>query len=711
VNVAIVLTGLITSSGAGAANIDILKTQLESETASSSCISALPLARKIYALDSQHILSLQTIVRCTLNNQDINHYALGAKEMFEQSKILSIVPQLLEIAQVKDLVPILKEVEVKKDKTLNDYLMLNELYERLGDPEKQLSALNHAIELSPGDPRPLLLLAAKKFSLGTRDEALTLFKEYLSHARPHPGQIYLTTYVLALLNPLLSSLLLLLVIWGLGSILVYGRQNSAIESYELRISISTILFFIPGVLAFRFWQTGKALPFGGLLLILGLELFYLLRPYLRRLYQPLFKAVGQVIYFVFNGTILAMKIDRLPSGSRVFIAILTLATLGMIVPTIEIPDVRYALTIFCAFLFYSTLGSFLIGFLRSRTSLLSSMRWIAIAATLPFLVSYLFSNWNSLGVPLFYARLPSAAAMDSLFNYIVFWGVSLVLSLHLGKIIAETLILPIQEIIQKVSLIEKGKFDAKVDVVSKDEIGTLGNAINRMGSGLERRERVEKLFHKYIDKKIANRILENCETEFRIESSKVNAVILFADIRGYTSLSETIPAQDVVMILNQYFEKMVRIVQEHGGVVDKFIGDNLMAVWGVPYEVQDGEEKAVRAALQMIDEIRIWNEERIRLEQPSFAIGIGLNAGVVIAGSLGSAEHMEYTVIGDVVNTAQRAEAIAGRNEVLISESIYRKLSPLLNASALEPLKVKGKELPQLYWAVSSIEKPLGHTG
>jgi class 3 adenylate cyclase len=685
-------------------NLIELKTKLIQELKAGTCISTLALARKIYLLDPKDLRALETIAECTQADNDIHNYASGAKEIFEQSRILSIVPHILEMAQVKELVPILKEVEVKKDKSLNDYLMLNEIYERLGEPEKQISALKEAIQSAPGDPRPLLLLAAKKLDAGEKEEALGIFRNYLSLSNPHPGQIYLMAYVFALIYPLSSAIGLLLLIWLSAYFLIYHQNKGKNESYEIKIGISTILFIIPSLLAFRFWQSGKALPFGALLVIFLIEVFLLAKPTLRKIYAPLFRLINRIIFFVFNGILLARKLDALPSGSRVFIALITLTVLGTIAPTIEIPDLRYAVTIFSAFLFYATLGSLLVSFLRSRTSLLLSLRWIAIAATLPFLISYLISNWNSLGSPLLYARLPATKAIDSLFNYLVFWGVSLFLSLHLSKIIAQALVEPIQEIIKKVARIEKGELTAKVNVFSKDEIGSLGQAINRMGNGLERREKIEKIFHKYIDKQIADRILEGCETEVRIEGRKTHAVVLFADIRGYTSMSENIPVQEIVKILNDYFERMVKVVQKHEGVVDKFIGDNLMAVWGVPYEKFRAEEKAVKAALEMLKEIETWNQELEKQGSPTLAIGIGLNAGTVIAGSLGSSDHMEYTVIGDVVNSAQRAESIAKGNELLITDSVYDKIKHLVVATPLDPIKVKGKEIIQNYWSVTELK-------
>jgi adenylate cyclase len=377
--------------------------------------------------------------------------------------------------------------------------------------------------------------------------------------------------------------------------------------------------------------------------------------------------------------------------------------LGTIAPTIDNTDIKYSLIVFSSLILYATIGSLMVTFMRSRESLLVSLRWLGIAATFPFLISYLVANWSSLGAPLLIGQMPSPKALDSAASYIIFWGVSLFLALHLSKIIAEAVIQPITEIINKVALIEKGQFEAKVDIISKDEIGHLGSAINRMGQGLGKREKIEKTFRKYVDAKIAERILDGVETEVRIEGQSVEAVVLFADIRGFTSLSEKTNPKEIVHLLNQFFEKMVRIIQDHQGVIDKFIGDNLMAVWGVPHAVPDAERKAVQAALLMLKEIETWNEELKTQGYPEIGIGIGLNCGVVVAGSLGSSEHMEYTVIGDTVNTAQRCESIAKRQQLVVTSQLHAKLVDDLTATALEPIKVKGKEELQKWWHVTDL--------
>jgi adenylate cyclase len=304
-----------------------------------------------------------------------------------------------------------------------------------------------------------------------------------------------------------------------------------------------------------------------------------------------------------------------------------------------------------------------------------------------------------------YGELPSAATIDGFASYLVFWGVCFFMALHLGKIIAHVFLQPITEIMEKVALIEKGNFSAQVQVYSKDEIGQLGQAINRMGQGLGKREKIEKTFRKYIDGKIAERILSGVETEVRIEGLSVNAVALFVDIRGFTSASEKTAPSDVVKMLNEFFERMVKIVQRNGGVIDKFIGDNMMAVWGVPYAVEGAEIKAVTAGLAMIKEVENWNRELRTHNFGDIGIGIGINAGQMIAGSLGSSDHMEYTVIGDAVNTAQRAESIAQKQQLVVTDVMYERVKHLVLATALAPVKIKGKENLQNWWAVTGLQE------
>ncbi len=679
------------------------KLKTESAVAESSCLTTLPIAKSIYAEDANDLPALQTIAKCS-SAENVNRYASETKEIFERSKILSIVPKLLEVAQVKDLVPILKEVEVKKDKSLTDYLMINEIYERLGEPEKQMQTLKDAMTAAPSNPLPMILLATEQFKRGQTDQTEGLFKSYLAKAEPFPGQMYFLAYVMALAYPLAVSIGMVALIWAMAALITYRKVVALKDWPEVTIGMPILVLFLPPILAFRFYQTGKALPLGALLFFFGVQIFFLAQPVLRKVYVPVFKFISKIFYFILNGTLLAKKLNSFSAGTKVLISLATIVVLGTIAPTIDIPDLRYAVIFFCSLILYSTIGSLLIGFLRSRTSLVTSLRWIGIAATLPFLISYLVSNWKILGAPLLYGQLPSANAVDGLTSYLLFWGVSFFLASHLGKIIAHAVIEPINEISDKVNQIEKGQFDAKVQIISKDEIGSLGSAINRMGEGLQKREKIEKTFRKYVDHQIAERILDGLESEVRIEGTRVDAVVLFADVRGFTTLSEKTPPEEIVKMLNQFFERMVGIVQRHQGVIDKFIGDNMMVVWGVPKSIEDAERKAVTAGMEMLAEMKKWNEELQRQGKSEVGIGIGINCGPMIAGSVGSSERMEYTVIGDTVNTAQRAESIAKRQQLVLTDAMYDRVKDIVTVQALEPIKVKGKEGLMTWFSVESLK-------
>lgn len=141
-------------------------------------------------------------------------------------------------------------------------------------------------------------------------------------------------------------------------------------------------------------------------------------------------------------------------------------------------------------------------------------------------------------------------------------------------------------------------------------------------------------------------------------SAKLTATVLFSDIRGFTSISEKMPPEGVVGFLNDYLQRMVDIVFDEGGIVDKFIGDSVMAVFGAPVPKPDDAARAVRAALRVIEEVERFNEEQKNKSGIEIDVGIGLHTGPLIAGNIGSDRKMEYTVIGDTVNAAKRVKSL-----------------------------------------------------
>ena len=170
--------------------------------------------------------------------------------------------------------------------------------------------------------------------------------------------------------------------------------------------------------------------------------------------------------------------------------------------------------------------------------------------------------------------------------------------------------------------------------------------------------------------------------------------MLFSDIRGFTSSSETMLANDIVQMLNDYFERMVEIVFKYEGTLDKFVGDEIMALFGAPVSHPEDAVRAVRTALAMLDELRRFNAERASQNKNSFEIGIGINTGDVVAGYIGSSKAMQYTVIGAPVNLAARLCSAAHGMQVLIAETTWNLVKDHFEVRELEPIKPKGIAQP-----------------
>ncbi len=170
--------------------------------------------------------------------------------------------------------------------------------------------------------------------------------------------------------------------------------------------------------------------------------------------------------------------------------------------------------------------------------------------------------------------------------------------------------------------------------------------------------------------------------------------MLFSDIRGFTSRSETMPAEQIVTMLNAYFERMVELVFRHEGTLDKFVGDEIMALFGAPVSHPDDAVRAVRVALEMLDDLRAFNAERAAEGLPTFEIGIGINTGEVVAGYIGSSKAMQYTVIGAPVNLAARLCSAAKGMQVLLSETTLALVHNHFEVHELEPIKPKGIAQP-----------------
>lgn len=182
--------------------------------------------------------------------------------------------------------------------------------------------------------------------------------------------------------------------------------------------------------------------------------------------------------------------------------------------------------------------------------------------------------------------------------------------------------------------------------------------------------------------------------------------LIFSDIRGFTAMSEKRAPQEIVRMLNEYFELMVDVIFKHEGTLDKFVGDEIIAIFGAPVALPNSEIKAVECALNMMTVLADFNRMRASEDKEEIKIGIGINTGTVVTGAIGSSRALQYTAIGDAVNTASRLCSVAKAGEVLVSEATFARVQSVVNATALPPVKVKGKTDALRVWNVTSMRSP-----
>lgn len=207
---------------------------------------------------------------------------------------------------------------------------------------------------------------------------------------------------------------------------------------------------------------------------------------------------------------------------------------------------------------------------------------------------------------------------------------------------------------------------------------------------LQREALVLSNFQRYFAPNLAAQIAQQ-EGAVQLGGRKRPVVIFFSDIRGFTPMSESMGPDEIATLLTAYFTEMVDMVFENGGTLDKFMGDAIMALWGAPIAHEDDADRALECALGQLTALEKLNAKWKEQGQPELRIGIGINFGEVFAGNIGSDRRLEYTVIGDAVNTAKRLCDTAGPNEILISEPFYQQLKKPANVEALESIQVKGK--------------------
>ena len=202
--------------------------------------------------------------------------------------------------------------------------------------------------------------------------------------------------------------------------------------------------------------------------------------------------------------------------------------------------------------------------------------------------------------------------------------------------------------------------------------------------------KVKNTFKRYVSKQVVDELLDD-DAKLNLGGEEREVTVLFTDIRGFTSMSEKMKPEKVVSTLNEYFSLMIDIVFKYNGTLDKIIGDELMVVYGAPTSSKDDTERALKTAIDMQEEIKTFNKNRLKKKENPIYVGIGINRGLVVSGNIGSREMMDYTVIGDTVNLGARLCSAAGPNEIYVSDYVWENTKDLFNYKKLAPIKVKGK--------------------
>ena len=277
--------------------------------------------------------------------------------------------------------------------------------------------------------------------------------------------------------------------------------------------------------------------------------------------------------------------------------------------------------------------------------------------------------------------------------------------LLVAALVSRSVTKPLHDVLDVVHKIRGGDFTAHTGLAGHDEIGRLGVALNEMAQGLQDRDRIKEIFGRYVTTQVSQELLTK---DITLGGERRRVTLLFSDIRNFTSMSEAMSPEDIIAFLNDYFSEMVDAVFEQQGVLDKFIGDGMLAVFGTLEPREAHERRAVLAALRMKALLAKLNGERSMHGQAPIAFGVGIHTDDVIVGNIGSRKRLEYTVIGDGVNTCARVEGLNKElgTTILITETTYEKVRDLFECRPMPEAPMKGKTKPPRIFEVVSAKQP-----
>jgi class 3 adenylate cyclase len=275
-------------------------------------------------------------------------------------------------------------------------------------------------------------------------------------------------------------------------------------------------------------------------------------------------------------------------------------------------------------------------------------------------------------------------------------------ALVLGLLLARHVTGPVAALTRGVARVAAGDLSESLPVRSADEVGQLTRAFNAMLEGLRQRDFIRDTFGRYVSPEVVQTLLESPEG-LKLGGEKREVTVLMSDLRGYTRFVEQGEPAVVVEVLNAYLGRMTEIIVEHGGTINEFVGDGIVAFFGAPLRADDHAERAAACALAMQGALAELNPELAARGRPRLEMGIGLNTGDAIVGNVGSEKRAKYTAVGTAINLAARVEGCTVGGQVLLSPFTYEKVRAVAEVGPPLPVEVKGIKDPLLLYELRAV--------
>lgn len=317
-------------------------------------------------------------------------------------------------------------------------------------------------------------------------------------------------------------------------------------------------------------------------------------------------------------------------------------------------------------------------------------------------------HFNDLGMqgglpPAFHVQAFDLAAMQDeqrrlALRISLFGLVGLLIAAGAAAYIAHGLTVPIRDLVGGTKAIREGRYDARVPVRAQDELGDLASSFNDMATGLALKEKYRSVLDKVTDRGVTEKLMQG---ELKLGGERREACALFCDIRGFSAMTQHMDPQEVVQMLNEHFTPLTEVVYRHHGVVDKYVGDLIMAVFGAPAGSGNDVENALACAVEMVRVRAELNEKSAR----PIRMGIGVAAGTMLAGCMGSRDRLNYTVLGERVNLASRLCSKAGPMDVLTDEYTLHRAGPRVRSELFGRVELKGFAEPVAVYRVIEVTK------